>query len=201
MFKIIVLLTWLASMPCHAEFRDPTQPGYPVPTTAVDVAAAEKELVLSSILISSKTRRATINGISVKQGETIEIKQAPPVTPEPAAPAASANTGTNTNDLLNKVAEFTSAEANRLSPANVLAPLMSAVTGGGNLTQLLEPGSANMTTSALQQTKTDQQSKIPHILARPIAIKIISIQKNSVIIEQNGERKTLQLVQRPYKTQ
>lgn len=200
MFKIILLI-WLASTPCHAEFRDPTQPGYPVPTTAADVVATDKELVLSAILISSKSKRATINGISVKQGETVEIKQAPPVTPEPTVPATTAGAGVNPNDLLNKVAEFTSAEANRLSPGNVLAPLMSAVTGGSNITQLLESGSMNTTANAPEQTKTDQRPKIPHLLTRPMTIKVISIQKNSVIIEQNGERRTLQLVQRPYKTQ
>ncbi|MCF7965156.1 MAG: hypothetical protein K9L79_06420 [Methylobacter tundripaludum] len=59
----------------------------------------------------------------------------------------------------------------------------------------------NTTANAPEQTKTDQRPKIPHLLTRPMTIKVISIQKNSVIIEQNGERRTLQLVQRPYKTQ
>lgn len=199
MFRII-LLAWLVSMPCHAEFRDPTQPAYPVPAAAAN-AAADTELVLSSILISSKYRRATINGVSAKQGETIEIEPVSPVNPNPAAPENTVITGDKTTELLNKITGLTNAETNHPKPENILAPLLSAVTGDSNLTKLLNQGPMNTAASTQQQTNTDKQSKARPIPAHPIIIKIISIHKNSVTIEQNGERKTLQLVHRPYKTQ
>lgn len=68
-----ILIIWLAatmSVIGRAELRDPTKPHYPaqIETTAINHDA---ELILSAIWISSKTRRATINGVSVKQGQTI----------------------------------------------------------------------------------------------------------------------------------
>jgi hypothetical protein len=139
-----LLLAGLFATPCHAEFRDPTQPGYPLPSATTD-AGTDIELVLSSIWISSKSRRATINGVSAKQGQTIIVSQAPP---------------------------------------------LAATIDGSKPAQ------------ALDQTNTDQQSSnITTIPTASTTIKIISIHNNSVIIDQNGERKTLELVQRPYKTQ
>lgn len=120
MFKIMIaiMLAGVILRPCFAEFRDPTQPTYPLPATAADTESpGNHELVLSAIWISSRSKRATINGVSGKQGQVINI-----------GPASS------------------------------------------------DPANAN-------------------------TIKIIRIHKNSVIIDQNGERKTLQLVQRPYKIQ
>ena len=119
-FKVMILLAGLASWPCNAELRDPTQPAYLLPPTVAN-ASAEVDLVLSAISISPRVRRATINGISAKQGQSIVIRQMPGLNPEPA--------------------------------------------------------------------------HIPNL----ITITLISIDKNAVTIEQNGEIKTLHLVQRSYK--
>ena len=55
-----------------AQLRDPTQPSYAYPAQA-DASAIhhDDELVLSAIWISAKTRRATVNGVSAQQGQTI----------------------------------------------------------------------------------------------------------------------------------
>lgn len=163
MFRILILLAGLASVPCSAEFRDPTQPAYPLPSTA-DAAGNNNALVLSAIWISSHSRRATINGVSAKQGQTIVIG---------STPADSATLGDKKNE--------------QLAPA----------TGSGNTSQL--PGQSALTaeTSARQPTNTVHHAEI--IPARSSTVKIISIRKNSVTVSQNGELKTLQLVQRPYK--
>lgn len=192
-------------MPCYAEFRDPTQPAYPLPTdTSADVADSNNELVLSAIWISSHSRRATINGVSGKQGQTITIDQASPLSPEPATPAnapalsnnsinsSGGNTGTTMDPgLLDKLTA--------IAPMQ-FAPLLATAAKSIDLPQLQEQNAIS-TPAPRQQANSAQRSKAAHIPARSSTIKIISIRKNSVIVEQDGERKTLQLVQRPYKTQ
>lgn len=54
---------------CSAELRDPTKPAYYSPETTIDHRI--EELRLSSIWISDLSRRATINGVIAKQGDTI----------------------------------------------------------------------------------------------------------------------------------
>ncbi len=54
----------------HAELRDPTKPAYSAQTETA-VINADDELVLSAIWITAKSRRATINGITARQGQTI----------------------------------------------------------------------------------------------------------------------------------
>lgn len=65
---------------CYAELRDPTQPGnYQAPLSSGGQANSVNDLTLSSIWISGHHKRATINGITAKQGEIIlggiKIKQ------------------------------------------------------------------------------------------------------------------------------
>jgi len=208
---ITILLTGLAVMPCHAEFRDPTQPAYPLPKAADTntPGSSNIELVLSAIWISSHSRRATINGISGKQGQTLVIKQAPALNPEPAVPASAPVAKTN--------ARTTSANSSD-SPPNAMdsgmldkllaiapggfAPLLATATKSMDIPQLQESISVNTpAANTRQQTNTPKRPKTAYIPAAPITIKIISIHKNSVVVDQNGELKTLQLVQRPYKAQ
>lgn len=71
---LLILLAVATPLITQAEFRDPTRPDYPLPaqTTATKATAIpDTRLVLSAIWISSKSRRATINGISAKVGQTI----------------------------------------------------------------------------------------------------------------------------------
>lgn len=144
MFRLIILLVELASMPCHAEFRDPTQPAYPLPTADAD-PVDDKAPILSAIWISAHSRRATINGVLAKQGQTITIEQDSPLNPDLA---------TAKNTAQQSVDRYAA-----LPPAPIL----------------------------------------PAAPARSSTIKIIGIRKNSVIIDQNGKLKTLQLVHRSYK--
>lgn len=72
---MILLAGGLALTPCNAEFRDPTQPAYPLPSTTANTVV-DIDLVLSAIWISPHSKRATINGVSVKQGQTIVIEPA-----------------------------------------------------------------------------------------------------------------------------
>ena len=55
---------------CYAEFRDPTRPAFYSEKTGTDYSLAEA-LNLSSIWISGRNKRATINGITARQGEYI----------------------------------------------------------------------------------------------------------------------------------
>ncbi len=203
--SMIMLLTGLASMPCHAEFRDPTQPAYPLPTAAANATGSDNELVLSAIWISSHSRRATINGVSGKQGQTITIEQASPLNPEPATPANTPVTNARSNDnssastpttmdtgLLDKLAA--------IAPMQ-FAPLLATATKNMDIPPLQEQNTMNTPASSRQQANTVQRPKTAHIPTRSSTVKIVSIHKNSVIVDQNGELKTLQLVQRPYKTQ
>lgn len=146
-FRIIILLAGLTAIPCNAEFRDPTQPAYPPPSTAAAAdAVVDIELVLSAIWISSHSRRATINGVSVKQGQTITIEQ---------APAEPASAGDKKDEPLKQ---------------------------------------------PQQQSAVNLPQKTGPIPVHSNTIRIISIHKNSVTIDQNGKIKTLHLVQRSYKT-
>ncbi|TRX02317.1 hypothetical protein [Candidatus Methylobacter oryzae] len=152
-FKFIILLAaGLASLPCNAEFRDPTQPAYHQPSTIA--ADTDTTLVLSAIWISPRSKRATINGISVKQGQTIVIEHTPVL--KPALPASANSVVINDKEEEHPI-------------------------------------------PAKQQLDT-AHTETAYIPAHSTKIKVISIHKNSVIISQNGERKTLQLVQRSYKT-
>ena len=231
MFRIMITLLFvgLAPMPCNAEFRDPTQPAYPLPSVAANAAGSDNALVLSAIWISSQSRRATINGVSAKQGQTIMIEQTPTLNSEPATPAKTATIGDKKNELLDKALEYANEGTSRPTQENILAPLLAAASGSNNVPPLQEQSAINPATGSTQlqaNTAPDialptdltsmdggnaarlpgavaamQSPKTTHIPARSTTIKIISIHKNSVTINQNGERKTLQLVQRPYKTQ
>ena len=149
-FRFIILLAGLACQPCNAEFRDPTQPAYPQPSTIT--ADTDTTLVLSAIWISPGSKRATINGISVKQGQTIIIEHTPVLKP-------------------------------------ALPPSANSV--------IINDKKEEHPIPAKQQLDT-ARTETAYIPAHSTKIKIISIHKNSVIISRNGERKTLQLVQRPY---
>ena len=201
---ITILFTGFVAIPCYAEFRDPTQPAYPLPgVVSADVADSYNELVLSAIWISSHSRRATINGVSGKQGQTITIEQASPVSPEPATPA-------NAPALSNNSSNSSSGAGSTMDPGLLdkltaiapmqFAPLLATAAKSIDLPQLQEQNAISPPPPR-QQANSAQHSKAAHIPARSSTIKIISIRKNSVIVEQDGERKTLQLVQRPYKTQ
>ncbi|HEY8034888.1 MAG TPA: hypothetical protein VIF37_04790 [Methylobacter sp.] len=220
-FKIMTMTMWLvvlAPTPCSAEFRDPTQPAYQLPSaTGTDANGAEgnSELVLSAIWISSHSKRATINNINAKEGQTIVIDQTPVLKPVLAASANTVTTGDKKKELLNKAMELTNAKTNNPTQEHILsslgnmagplggmiAPLLTSAIGSMDIPQLQGQSAASAETGIQQQTGTTQHTKAPHIpTPRSITIKIISIHKNSVTIDQNGELKTLQLVQRPYKT-
>jgi len=207
---IIILFAGLATIPCNAEFRDPTQPAYPLPsiTAANATGSGDNALVLSAIWITSRSRRATINGVSAKQGETIVIEQTPTLKPALATPANTVTIGDKKNEPLNKATEYASVKTNRptqeniISPlGNMIAPLLATAIGSMDIPQLQGQSTVPTETSIRQQPNTAQHAETAHIPTRSSTIKIISIHKNSVTITQNGELKILQLVQRPYKTQ
>lgn len=197
-------------MPCYAEFRDPTQPAYPLPADiSVDAADSDAELVLSAIWISSHSRRATINGVSGKQGQTITVEHASPLSSDPATPAnapvaahALSNNSSNSNSGGNITTAMDPGLLDKLTAIAPMqfAPLLATAAKSIDLPQLQEQNTIS-TPAPRQQANSAQRSKAAHIPARSSTIKIVSIRKNSVIVDQNGERKTLQLVQRPYKTQ
>jgi len=62
------------------------------------------------------------------------------------------------------------------------------------------PGQSTVTAEAGTRQSPNTAHHAETASARSRTIKIISIRKNSVTIIQNGELKTLQLVQRPYQT-
>ncbi len=55
---------------CNAEFRDPTKPAFYSEKTGTDYSQAD-DLNLSSIWVSGRNKRATINGVTARQGEQI----------------------------------------------------------------------------------------------------------------------------------
>lgn len=67
---IWLLLLVLLPVMCFGEFRDPTQPPSQTIELVPATVAADK-LHLSAIWISSESRRASINGVMAKQGQTI----------------------------------------------------------------------------------------------------------------------------------
>lgn len=223
------MLAGFVSMPCAAEFRDPTQPAYPLPSSGdTGAVAGSINLVLSAIWISSQSKRAIINGILAKQGQTIEVKQAQIPNPEPVTPTKTAAADNQPEELLNKVLRPAPSNgyANAGSPTQensaalleniagpmggMIAPLLATAIGSMDVPQLQgqntrqqantsqRPASASRTALAPASMQSPETALKP---ARSSTVKIIDIQKNSVTIEQDGERKTLQLVQRPYKTQ
>lgn len=206
-------------MPCYAEFRDPTQPAYSLPATAASNAVAgNNEPVLSAIWISPHSKRATINGVSAKQGQTIIIGSVPTLSPVVPAPKAPSATTDKKDELLNKVMQYANTGTSHPALENSVAPLLAATIGNKNLAQLLEQGATNtaskdggirpkpdksvppMHIATVLPHAPMQMSKTAPIPAGSSTIKIISIDKNSVTIDKNGELKTLQLVQRPYIT-
>lgn len=66
---LTVLLVAGFAVTGHAELRDPTKPYSAQTETAV--INADDELSLSAIWITAKSRRATINGVTARQGQTI----------------------------------------------------------------------------------------------------------------------------------
>lgn len=69
---VFILICSLHSITfCNAELRDPTRPSFFSAKTAEPEANQTNYLKLSSISISSHSKRATINGVSAKQGENI----------------------------------------------------------------------------------------------------------------------------------
>ncbi|MGZ5026471.1 MAG: hypothetical protein ACXV9T_04795 [Methylobacter sp.] len=209
-FRIIILVAGLAAMPCNAELRDPTQPAYPLPpATGPNAADNYNNLVLTAIWISSQSRRATINGISVKQGQTIIIEQTPAIKPTLATPVNAPPNGDKKNDLVNKAMEIANgnnpAQGNVISPlgnpiGNMIAPLLATAIGSMDMPQLQKHSEAPAETNTRRQTNAEQHAETVNIPARSSTVKVISIHKNSVVITQDGELKTLHLVQRPYKT-
>ena len=186
-FKIMIVLAGLAAWPCNAEFRDPTRPAYPLPATTAN-AAIDIDLTLSSIWISPHSKRATINGVSVRQGQTIVIEQMPRLNLEPAGSATTAATGDKKDAALNEVMEpalnLLNKYANTGINLNPLAPLRTAPAPSPVISPL-----------PLASTQPSKTTRIPN----STTITIINIDKNSVTIEQKGEIKTLHLVQRSYK--
>lgn len=178
-------------MPCNAEFRDPTQPAYPLPSTTVVDGVAADELTLSAIWISSHSKRATINGVSGKQGQTIVVG---PVSPLMPGPANTVGIGDKQAEPLNKALDNANKAIQSATLENTLAPPLAAAMKNLNIPQPQGQSVAPVESSPQQPPTT--------ILAPASSntIKIISIRKNSVAIDQNGKIKTLQLVQRPYKT-
>ena len=55
---------------CNAELRDPTRPAFYSEKTGSDYSQTD-DLNLSSIWISGRNKRATINGVTARQGEQL----------------------------------------------------------------------------------------------------------------------------------
>lgn len=74
MFKKLLCL-FLLSVTClsgYAEFKDPTQPAYPVNSDIKNLESqSEEKPKLSAIWISPKAKWADLNGVRVRQGQTI----------------------------------------------------------------------------------------------------------------------------------
>ncbi len=77
MFKhyLSFLLGFLLPLGSYADTRDPTQPVHPpvvnAPTPAEAPVVEEAPPVLSAIWIAPNSRRATLNGVTAKEGQTI----------------------------------------------------------------------------------------------------------------------------------
>lgn len=55
---------------CYAEFRDPTRPAFYSEKTGTKLSQTD-DLNLSSIWISGRNKRVTINGVTARQGEQL----------------------------------------------------------------------------------------------------------------------------------
>ena len=207
-FKTLLILVLVGCLPWvgHAQFRDPTQPAYPLPTK-VDSSAerhVEAELILSAIGISSKTRWAIINGVLAKQGETVTITAKPD-----SSHIESAN-----NTMQNLAMSLTGHSKQHLPSThqdvngNVDMSTRSEMTGplAGIVSPLVAGAIKSLDIPQLQQQNKDpaasgveQAKRAPLQSLHSMTIKIMSIGKNSVTIDQNGELKTLELIQRSYK--
>lgn len=194
------MLAGLVAVPCRAELRDPTKPAYQQAAAIPNKAEKSNiELVLSAIWITPRSRRATINGITGKQGETLLI--------EPKQPLPIAQPMAQTNKAPKPISR-TAGNAPPVNMAsNMLDKLLSAspteigsilATGGNNAQQMQY---ADALSGIRQQPTIAQNSDATYVPASPISVKIVNIYKNSVVIEQDGESKTLHLIQRLHKTQ
>jgi len=67
----LLLVIVLFSALCRADFKDPTKPDYAPSTGVIKENTTEATLVLSAIWITATAKRATINGVTAKQGQTI----------------------------------------------------------------------------------------------------------------------------------
>lgn len=70
------IITWLPVLG-RADFQDPTKPDYPPPSTShSDSGSTETagKWELSAIWITRKGKRATLNGMNVRQGQTLPNK-------------------------------------------------------------------------------------------------------------------------------
>ena len=69
-FQLLLIINAFYSALSFAELSDPTKPAFYLPNKDT-VYNQTDHLKLSSIWISSHSKRATINGVTGKQGETI----------------------------------------------------------------------------------------------------------------------------------
>lgn len=67
----MLIAAWAVSVPLQAEWRDPTQPGNLPPPTTSALPGGEDALELSAVWISPTAKRATINGETLVQGQTL----------------------------------------------------------------------------------------------------------------------------------
>ncbi|MGZ5050642.1 MAG: hypothetical protein ACXWAS_06245 [Methylobacter sp.] len=194
---VMIMIAGLVVVPCRAEFRDPTKPVYPQAAMPNATEKSNIELVLSAIWITPHSRRATINGVTGKQGQTLVIEH------KQTLPTAQAIAQTNTapKPITTSSAPPTNVASNVLEKLLTVSPTESGslLTTGGNNAQQAQY--ANAASGIQQQPTVGQNSDTAYLPALPISVKIISIHKNSVVIEQDGERKTLHLIQRLNKVQ
>ena len=209
-FKTLLILVLVGCLPWvgHAQFRDPTQPAYPLPTK-VDSSAerhVEAELILSAIGISSKTRWAIINGVLAKQGETVTITAKPDSSHIESANNTMQNlamslTGhskqhlPSTHQDVNGNVDMSTRSEMTGPLAGIISPLVAGAIKSLDIPQLQQQNKDAAASGFEQEAKRD-----PLLSLHSMSIKIMSIGKNSVTIDQNGELKTLKLIQRSYKT-
>lgn len=173
----------------QAEFRDPTLPAYPLPPIQAEgsgsglgsnnyVPDLAAHIVLTAIWQSSSTRRATINGTTVAVGETITFE-----------PASVNDQTKNVNSAL---------VISRQKPGTVSKKKQ----GKESVLAFSRKASDEL---AMQTTdegvkKQNEAAEKNQRRGHSLTIRVVAINKNSVIIEQDGERKTLDLLQRSYQT-
>lgn len=201
MFRFMMIVFFgLVSTCCLAEFRDPTQPAYPIASSAFSSSSsttgeANIELVLTAIFISSQSKRATINGVLARQGQTIEVSQAPTVNPRPKTIISAAGIANKKGTQPKKALDDEDEDADQFGQKNNLNPLPDPVAKINDLQRQEQ----NLPSRKPPSSDIAPYSKIAAIPTGLNTVKIIEINKNSVKVDHNGELKTLQLVQRPYK--